>query len=202
MTDQEAGTFTSSDPAGDQNDHAGDREDHAGDQDDHAGDREDHAGDQDDHARDHGDREGDIAQGDSPYRQFAENYPDPNGDGPLQVWPLRRRTEFDSEDDFWRYIKALDRWKEGLPPPNPLPGRNEIAGGVPQPSPPRSGRYRRALKSSHVGIRLTERDYELLADLARAHSVALGTMARMLVVRGVRAAARETKRSRTSKPDD
>jgi hypothetical protein len=40
-----------------------------------------------------------------------------------------------------------------------------------------------------VGIRLTERDYELLTELAREHAVALGTMARMLVVRGVRAAA-------------
>lgn len=38
-------------------------------------------------------------------------------------------------------------------------------------------------------MRLTETDYQLLAELSRAHSVPLGTMARMLVVRGVRAAA-------------
>jgi hypothetical protein len=38
-------------------------------------------------------------------------------------------------------------------------------------------------------MRLTEADFALLAELARAHSVRPGTMARMLIVRAVRAAA-------------
>jgi hypothetical protein len=38
-------------------------------------------------------------------------------------------------------------------------------------------------------MRLTEADFELLGELARAHGVRPGTMARMLVLRAVRAAA-------------
>jgi hypothetical protein len=45
------------------------------------------------------------------------------------------------------------------------------------------------MKSKHVGLRLTEADFEMLCKLARAHVVPPGTMARMLVVRAVRAAA-------------
>jgi hypothetical protein len=40
-----------------------------------------------------------------------------------------------------------------------------------------------------VGIRLTERDFEMLRELAWANGVRPGTTARMLVVRAVRAAA-------------
>jgi hypothetical protein len=175
MPDEHADTFSSSD-------HARDRSDHGGDRDDHAGDRGDHARDQDD-------REGDHDQRDTPNRQFAKTYPDPNGPGLLQVWPWRKRDEFNSDEEFWKYMDAFSRWNNGLPPPRSLPTSQEVASEVPKSSPPRSGWYRRALKSRHVGIRLTERDYELLTELAREHAVALGTMARMLVVRGVRAAA-------------
>jgi hypothetical protein len=71
-----------------------------------------------------------------------------------------------------------------------MPPTNVVARGAPVPAAPGStiarGRY---LKSRHVGVRLTERDFELLNELARAHAVRPGTMARMLIVRAVRAAA-------------
>jgi hypothetical protein len=40
-----------------------------------------------------------------------------------------------------------------------------------------------------VGIRLAQRDFEMLRELARGNAVPVGTMARMLIVRAVRAAA-------------
>ncbi|MFL5907062.1 MAG: hypothetical protein ACJ75Z_05650 [Solirubrobacterales bacterium] len=87
-----------------------------------------------------------------------------------------------------KVIEAVNRWNNGLPPPRPKPGPERIRSAVPTPaSPSRGGRP--IHKSRHVGVRLTQRDYVLLLELARAHAVRAGTMARMLIVRGVRAAA-------------
>jgi hypothetical protein len=105
------------------------------------------------------------------------------------VWPWRTREEFDSDEKYWNWMDAFTRWNNFMPPPKPVPEPHDVASAVPEPSTPRPGWYRRSLKSRHVGIRLTERDYELLVELARAHSVALGTMARILVARGVQAAS-------------
>jgi hypothetical protein len=90
-------------------------------------------------------------------------------------------------DDFWKHKEAIIRWNSGLPPPRPKPSGDEIAAGVPEPprAEPRPSRF----KSKHVGVRLTERDFELLRQLALAHAVPPGTMARILIVRGARAAA-------------
>jgi hypothetical protein len=155
---------------------------------DHARDQDDHARDQDDHPRDHDKHPRYLVRGGVEY-QFAPNYPDPTGKGPLQLWPYRTREEFDSFADFFAYIDAVTRWNSGLPPPRRLPGRAESAIAVPEPSAPGAVPHRRAVKARHVGVRLTNADYELLAQLARAHAVPPGTMARMLVVRGIRAVA-------------
>ena len=58
--------------------------------------------------------------------------------------------------------------------------------------PPRASRHK-ATKSRHLGVRLTETDFELLEEMARAHAVRPGMMARMLVVRAIRAAADQAK---------
>jgi hypothetical protein len=183
MSDQKGDTSARADRARDHDDHARDRGDRARN-------RDDHGGDHDDHEREQGEK----GTSDGETQQFAKTYPDPTRPGLLQVWPARKREEFDSEDSFWEYMDALSRWNNLLPPKRPLPRPDEAASAVPEPAAPRSPSRRPGLKVRHVGLRLTERDYELLSELASAHAVALGTMARMLVVRGVRAAAKPDRR--------
>ena len=108
---------------------------------------------------------------------------------PLQVYPSRAPTEFKSLDDYVGYVEAVNRHNNGLLPPRPKPPADEIRTAVPTPESPRSVARLRYLKSEHVGIRLTRSDFKLLEELSQAHAVPVGTMARMLVVRGVRAAA-------------
>ena len=102
---------------------------------------------------------------------------------------MRDPNEFDSLDDYFKYQEALSRWTNYLPPKRRIPAAGEFAEDVPVGDPPRSRAPRPALRTRHVGIRLTQRDFEMLRELARAHAVRPGTMARMLVVRGVRVAA-------------
>jgi hypothetical protein len=110
---------------------------------------------------------------------------------PLQTYPSRPLSEFDSTEDWLEYIDALTRWTNHLPPLQRLPKGDEFTGTVPAVGAPRA-RYRRAsVKSRHVGIRLTDRDFEALDELARAHGVPPGTMARILIVRAVRAVAED-----------
>lgn len=97
--------------------------------------------------------------------------------------------EFVSSDDFWKWLDALSRFNNGLPPPRPMPGGDEFAADVPTADVPSPRARPSRFKSRHVGVRLTERDFAMLKELAVAHAVPPGTMARMLVVRGVRAAA-------------
>jgi hypothetical protein len=120
--------------------------------------------------------------------RYAENYPDPITGHPLQVQPTRHRDEFDSTDDWLTYQKALTRWTHYLPPPRRIPKGDEL-GDLPTAGAPRAASQRPALRSRHVGIRLTQRDFDQLDELARANAVRPGTMARMLVVRALRAAA-------------
>jgi hypothetical protein len=156
-------------------------------------DHDDRARDHDGHARDHDDRGGDHSRTRpferKPGHRYAKNYPDPITGHPLQVYPLRDPDEFDSLDDYFKYQDALTRWTNYLPPQRRIPAASEFAEDVPVGDPPRSAAPRPALRTRHVGIRLTQRDFEMLLELARAHAVRPGTMARMLVVRGVRAAA-------------
>jgi hypothetical protein len=157
----------------------------------------DRARDQEDRARDQEDRAGDQTN-DKPFErlpghQYARNYPDPITGEPLQVYPAKSRDEFDSEDDFWTYMDAVSRWNNSMPPPRPMPESAEFGPVAPVAALPRRASRFKPTKSRHVGVRLTEADFELLNELARAHGVRPGTMARMLVVRGVRAAADEPK---------
>jgi hypothetical protein len=92
-------------------------------------------------------------------------------------------------DDYWAYFEAVSRWNSALPPPRPIPSGKEVADGLPPSEVPRPRRGPRSFKSRHVGVRLTQGDFEMLEKLALAHAVRPGTMARMLIVRGVRAAA-------------
>jgi hypothetical protein len=91
-------------------------------------------------------------------------------------------------DDYIDYIDACSRRNNGMPPARAMPKGEAVSVGVVTPGAPRSIGAR-SLKSRHVGLRLTQADYELLEELARAHAVSMATMARMLVTRGVRAAA-------------
>jgi hypothetical protein len=165
---------------------------------DRGGDHDDHARDHDDHAGDHDDRAGDQSETTpferKPGYQYARNYPDPITGHPLQIYPTKGLDEFDSEDDFWAYKDAITRWNSYLPPPRRLPEGDEFTGTVPAANAPRSRHRRSSLKSRHVGIRLTERDFAELDGLARAHGVRPGTMARMLIVRAVRAVAEDDNR--------
>jgi hypothetical protein len=97
--------------------------------------------------------------------------------------------EFESSDDFWKWVDAVSRFNNGLPPPRPMPGGDELAADVPTVDAPHANARASKFKSRHVGVRLTERDFLMLKELAVAHAVPPGTMARMLIVRGVRAAA-------------
>jgi len=160
-----------------------------------ARDQNDRACDQSDRAGDQSGRAGDQTQKEPfrrlPGHEYASNYPDPITGDPLQIYPSKVPSDFDSEDDFWKYLDALSRRNNGLPPPRPKPAGNEISPrATPERLPKPASRFK-ATKSRHLAIRLTEADYELLAELARAHAVRPGTMARMLVVRGVRASAAE-----------
>jgi hypothetical protein len=145
-----------------------------------------------DRARDQNGRGGDHSHK-KPFRrlpghEYARNYPDPVTGDPLQIHPSKSPKDFDSEEDFWKHKDALNRWNNGLPPPRPKPAGNDIA---PQATPahlPKPASRFKDTKSRHLAVRLTEADYELLAELARAHAVRPGTMARMLVVRGARGA--------------
>ena len=146
-------------------------------------------------ARDQNGRAGDQTRKEPfrrvPGHQYAYNYPDPITGDPLQIYPMKRMGEFESEDDFWKYVDALSRRNNGLPPPRPKPtGKDVVPRATPERIPKHASRFKQT-KSRHLAVRLTEADYELLAELARAHAVRPGTMARMLVVRGARAAADE-----------
>jgi hypothetical protein len=169
--------------------------DRPGDHEDHARDHHDHARDHHDHARDQDDRDGDHTEAEpfvrKPGHQYAENYPDPVTGHPLQTYPSRPPSEFDSTEDWLKYIDALTRWTNYLPPPRRLPKGDEFTGTVPAADAPRSRHGRSSLKSRHVGIRLTERDFAELDGFARAHGVPPGTMARILIVRAIRAVAQE-----------
>jgi hypothetical protein len=109
---------------------------------------------------------------------------------------IRRKSpsDFDSLDDWALHSEAVNRWSNGLPPPRPKPTGEAIRPSVGTPRAPRSTRGR-ALKSRFVGMRMGQADFELLEELAHAHSVPVGTMARILVVRGVRAAADPVRRA-------
>src|SRR5919201_618640 len=113
--------------------------DRARDRDDHAGDRDDHAGDRDDRQCDHT-AEPFVRK---PGHRYAENYPDPLTGHPLQTYPSRPLSEFDSTEDWLEYINALTRWTNHLPPLQRLPMGDEFTGTVPAVGAPRA-RYRRA----------------------------------------------------------
>lgn len=151
-----------------------------------------------DHARDHDDRDGDHNEAEAfvrqPGHQYAENYPDPFTGHPLQTYPSRPPSEFDSTEDWLKYVDALTRWTNYLPPPRRVPKGDEFTGTVPVAGAPRSRSRRSSVKSRHVGIRLTERDFAELDGLARAHGVRPGTMARMLIVRAIRVIAEDDER--------
>jgi hypothetical protein len=160
--------------------------DHARDHDDHARDHDDHARDHDDHARDHPEGNPFVPL---PGHEYAYRYPDPITGHPLQIWPRKSLCDFESEDDFWKWLDAVSRYNNNLPPPRPMPSAETVAADVPAAEAPRLSARESRFKSRHVGVRLTQRDFSMLKELAIAHSVPPGTMARMLIVRGVRAAA-------------
>jgi hypothetical protein len=123
-------------------------------------------------------------------KQFAPHRLGPDGK-PLQLWPLPKREDFASEDDFWDYLEAVSRYNSNLPPkPRPVPTA-KVTGTTPAASvsegPPRGG-----LSSDRgprkMGIRLTPDDHALLVQLAAEHAITPSTMARILVAKGVRAA--------------
>ena len=143
---------------------------------------------------DHDDRAGDHPEETpafvrKPGHQYASRFPDPITGHPLQIWPHRQMDEFESEDDFWKWLDAVSRHNNGLPPARAMPDGEDVAADLPTGDLPRPGPRRSRFKSRHVGVRLTERDFAMLKELAVAHAVPPGTMARMLIVRGVRAAA-------------
>jgi hypothetical protein len=92
-------------------------------------------------------------------------------------------------DDFWKFKDAILRWNSGLPPPRQMPDEDQSAPFAPVAKAPKPASQFKPTKSRHVGLRLTETDYSMLCELARAHGVRPGTMAGMLVVRAVRSAA-------------
>jgi len=107
---------------------------------------------------------------------------------------MRKRKEFDSLDDFVDYLDAVNRFNNNVrPKPRPVPETEGRIGGPVEATrvdwPSRvDGPADTSGISRKVGIRLTPDDHELLQQLAAEHSVAPSTMARILVVKGVRAA--------------
>ena len=86
---------------------------------------------------------------------------------PLQVYPPKSPSDFDSLDDWALHSEAVNRWSNGLPPPRPKPTGEAIRPSVGTPRAPRSTRGR-ALKSRFVGMRMGQADFELLEELAHA----------------------------------
>jgi hypothetical protein len=106
---------------------------------------------------------------------------DPDRPGPTSHWEA---SGFSSEEEFFASFKAEQERLERLwfgprrtPPAGRLPG-DEVA-GVERP---------RRRTRRQVGIRLTADEYARLVEAARFYGAAPGTMARLLVNRGVRAA--------------
>ena len=62
-----------------------------------------------------------------PGHQYARNYPDPITGDPLQVYPPKVPSDFESEDDFWKHKDAVSRWNNSLPPPRPKPPGDKFA---------------------------------------------------------------------------
>lgn len=110
----------------------------------------------------------------------------------MQIYPSKSSADFDSMDDFWRFKEAFVRWNSGLPPPRELPDGDQSAPAVPVARVPKPASRFKPTKSRHLGLRLTETDFSMLCELARAHGVRPGTMARMLVIRAVRASVDES----------
>jgi hypothetical protein len=102
-----------------------------------------------------------------------------------RVWrgldPFPGPDQFDSTEDYLEFADAIAQLHSGLPPRLPK-GLQEVrpsrrAGGV------------------QVGLRLPMADFDRLAEFGRAYGVAPATMARILVVRALRAVAAEDESS-------
>jgi hypothetical protein len=156
-------------------------------------DRIDRDGDQIDRDGDQIDRDGDQTKREpfvrKPGHQYARRYPDPLTGHPLQIYPSRGPGDFDSMEDFLKVLEAVNRYNNGLPPPVPVPEPEALGEIAPVARLPRPASRFKPSMSRHLGLRLTESDFAQLKRMAAAHSVRPGTMARMLVVRAIRAAA-------------
>ena len=89
----------------------------------------------------------------------------------LQIWPLRGRSEFESDDEFWDYIDEVNRYNNGLPP--------KVAEQDPPPRTTARGGCRQ------LGLKLALPDYELLEAMAEARRLKPTTLARTLLVRAL-----------------
>jgi hypothetical protein len=91
----------------------------------------------------------------------------------IQDQPLFKDSGFDSIEEYLDHLDDLSRARLGLPAlyPRQLP-----------PVSPQDGRG-----SRQVGLRLPEADHRQLRELADEHGLAPATLARMIVVRAVRA---------------
>jgi hypothetical protein len=92
-------------------------------------------------------------------------------------------------EDFLKALEAVNRHNNGLPPPVPAPKAEELEEIAPIARLPRPASHFKPTKTRHLGLRLTEADFARLQRMAVAHAVRPGTMARMLVVRAIRAVA-------------
>jgi hypothetical protein len=103
--------------------------------------------------------------------------------------PFWTHLGFASMDAYLDHVDAESRRNNGLPPRRepPSPALGELASTRAR-SGPRSISHRDASgETRQVGLRLAPADYERLLELARSYAMAPATMARMLVVRSVRA---------------
>jgi hypothetical protein len=100
------------------------------------------------------------------------------------VQPAWARLGFSSFEEFIEGLKTQQSLYPGVlgsPVDQPLPDPNLVDGEAGELGPRRP---LKAGRNNQVGIRLTAKDYEMLAEAAKLYGVAPTTMARMLVRRG------------------
>ena len=93
--------------------------------------------------------------------------------GDLQVFPLRSRGEFGSVEEYFDYLEEVNRYNNNLPP------RNEEREHAPRTT-ASVAEYRQ------LGLKLAVPDYERLAAAAKARRLRPTTLARVLVIAGLK----------------
>jgi hypothetical protein len=133
-----------------------------------------------------------------PRRAEQESAPG-SGTGPLPA-SGGGPPEFASAEEFARTVD--ESWRAiGLPHFSPVRTHRRLSDAEPAGLPAAAASEtaaapRRRRRTRQVGIKLSEDEYALLVQVAKRHAVALGTLARILTVKGARLLDQEEQQQR------